>query len=347
MTKILIASDLHLNFNSPFSKTNVDGISSRLQEVLDSLLWAAEVGRTHEAKLFIILGDLFERAEKLPTKEGLAIVDTLKQVKAIYPNKFYALTGNHDQISSDSNILNLFNNILTVIDKPTLLDIDGGRLFFTPYIREPEELCKTVNEFKNYDCLGNKYLFGHFWDSTVMGVDSEAIDINKLNVKFFNRIFLGHYHVPTIDLNNLIIYSGTLLNHKFSETGPKGCWILETDTNEIEFIKNPHSPEFYSTDDTVLLNDPTVVEARAYYRVYCDATNVVDITKILALSKGYEILSKKDDDTETSSVSIESVEKKNSLTLKEFIFKNALLYTPDGVTTDEFLSRGKELLSDL
>lgn len=347
MTKVLICSDLHFNFNSPFSKTNNDGISSRLQEILDSLLWAAEVGKSKDAKLFVITGDLFERAEKLPTKEGLAIIDAFKKIKSLYAGKFYALVGNHDQISSDNNILDLFSNIMTVISKPTFLDIDGGRLFFIPYIREPDELYKTVQSFEQHDCIGRKYLFGHFWDSTVMGVDAEAIDITKINTAFFDRIFLGHYHVPTIDLNNLIIYSGTLLNHKFSETGPKGCWVLETDTNAIEFIKNPHSPEFYSTQDDILLSDPSVVESRAYYRVYCDANNVVDISKILTLAKGYEILSKKAASADSSAVSIDSVEKRNSLTLKEFIFKNCTLFTPEGVSEDDFKKRGLELLSDL
>lgn len=347
MTKILLSSDWHFNFNSQFDRTNSNGVSSRLQEIIDSVLWAADTGKKNGAELFIALGDLFERSDKLPTKEGLAIVECFEKVRAQYkPKNVIALSGNHDQISSDHSIVNLFSNIVRVVNKPTFLDVDGARLFFCPYIREREDLYKTMEKFESMDCPGRKYLLAHFWDTTVMGVDPEAVDLSKFNSSFFDRILLGHYHVPTNDLSNLAVYVGTLLNKKFSETGPKGCWILDLEKNELQFFPNPNSPEFFSTDDTVILNNPSVIEERAYYRVYCDAENVVDIGRLLSQAKGYELLSKKSDETD-SSVSIDAIEKRNSLTLKDFIFANAALYTPTGIETSEFLSRGKELLSDL
>ena len=347
MTKILLSSDWHFNFNSQFDRTNSDGVSTRLQEIIDSVLWAAEVGKKNGATLFVALGDLFERSDKLPTKEGLAIVSCLEKVSNLYKAKnVMAIPGNHDQISSDHNIVNIFSNIIRVANQPTFLDVDGARLFFCPYIRDQEEFYKVMERFEAMDCPGKKYLMAHFWDTTVMGVDPEAINLSKFNAKFFDRILLGHYHVPTSDLTNLAVYVGTLLNKKFSETGPKGCWILDVETNTLEFFANPISPEFFSTDDDIILSNPSIIEARAYYRVYCDAENVVDIGQILSQAKGYELLSKKVDGT-SSSVSIDAIEKRNSLTLKDFIFTNAAMYAPTGVTPDEFLTRGKELLSDL
>jgi DNA repair exonuclease SbcCD nuclease subunit len=348
MTKILLNSDWHFNFNSQFDRTNSNGVSTRLQEIIDSILWAAETGVKQGATLFVTLGDLFERSDKLPTKEGLAIVKCLETVSSWYKARnVMALVGNHDQISSDHNIVSLFSNIVRVANQPTFLTVDGARLFLCPYIRDQEEFYKTMERFTTMDCLGKKYLLAHFWDTTVMGVDPEAIDLSRFNAKFFDRIFLGHYHVPTTDLSNLAVYVGTLLNKKFSETGPKGCWILDVETNTIEFFPNPNSPEFFSTEDTVILDNPEVVEERAYYRVFCDAENVVDISRILTKAKGYELLSKKTDTDGNSIVSIDAVEKRNSMTLKDFIFKNALLYTPENVSPDDFLARGKELLSDL
>ena len=347
MTRIVISSDYHFNFNSHFDRTNSAGLSSRLQEIIDSVLWAAETGIKNGATMFIALGDLFERADRLPTKEGLAIIKCLETVAQWYRAKnVLALTGNHDQISSDHSIVSLFANVVKVISQPTFLDVDGARLFFCPYIRDREDLYKVMERFESMDCIGKKYLMAHFWDTTVMGVDPEAVDLSKFNAKFFDRILLGHYHVPTNDLSNLAVYVGTLLNKKFSETGPKGCWLLDCETNTLEFFHNPNSPEFFSTDDTTILNDPALIEPRAYYRVYCDAENVVDIGHLLSQAKGYELLSKQVDGT-SSSVSIDAIEKRNSLTLKDFIFENANLYVPTGITAEEFLARGKELLSDL
>ena len=347
MTKIVLSSDWHFNFNSQFDRTNSDGVSSRLQEILDSVLWVSDLGKQEGADLFISLGDLFERSDKLPTKEGLAIVACLEKVRAAYkPKNVLALSGNHDQISSDHSIVNLFSNIVRVVNKPTFLDIDGARLFFCPYIRDTEDFYKAMEKSEECDCPGKKYLLAHFWDTTVMGVDPEAINFSKFNSAFFDRILLGHYHVPTNDLTNLAVYVGTLLNKKFSETGTKGCWIFDVEKNELKFFPNPHSPEFFSTDDTVILNNPSVIESRAYYRVFCDAENVVDIGRLLSQAKGFELLSKKVENGD-STVSIDAIEKRNSLTLKDFIFSNAALYAPTGVTPDEFLTRGRELLSDL
>ena len=232
MTKILLSSDWHFNFNPQFDRLNASGVSSRLQEILDSVMWAAETGKQKGADLFVTLGDLFERSDKLPTKEGLAIVECLEKVRAMYkPKNVLAIPGNHDQISSDHNIVNIFSNLIRVVNKPTFLDIDGARLFFCPYIREQEDFYKVMAQFETMDCPGKKYLLAHFWDTTVMGVDPEAIDLAKFNSSFFDRILLGHYHVPTNDLSNLAIYVGTLLNKKFSETGPKGCWLLDVEKN--------------------------------------------------------------------------------------------------------------------
>ena len=153
--------------------------------------------------------------------------------------------------------------------------------------------------------------------------------------------------MPTNDLTNLVIYLGTLLNKRFSETGPKGAWILDTDKNKLEFIKNPHSPEFYSVEDTVLLNSPEIVERNAYYRVYCNADFVMDIGRLLSACKGFEILPKREVVAGVANISIESVDKKNNQTLKEYVLANCALFCPEGIDTDEFKTRGSDLLSDL
>lgn len=346
LTKLVISSDWHLNFNSQFDRTGSNGISTRLQDILDSVSWVSDVGKEHGADFFLTLGDMFERPDRLPTKEGLAIVECLRNIRRKYGNRLLAIPGNHDQINADHNIVTLFADIVTVMNKPTFLDIDGARLFFCPYIRETEDVYAVMDKFETMDCPGRKYLMAHFWDTSVMGVDPESVDLSRFNHKFFDRILLGHYHSPSNKLTDQTIYVGTLLNKKFSETGPKGCWILDVESNTLEFIKNPNSPEFYLTEDTVLLNDPTLVERRAYYRVQCDAENVVDVSKILGVAKGFELIAKKADG-DGSSVSIDMVEKRNSLSVKEFIFANCGLYTPEGITAEEFTQRGIELLGDM
>ena len=348
MSRIMLCTDWHLSFSAQFDRINSNGVSGRLQEILDSISWASSLGKQKKCTHFFGLGDIFDKAERLPTKEGIEIQNTLKAVNDSYKGRCGLLTGNHDKISENTSILDLFQHSIPIFNKVSFLDIDGARLFFVPYIREPEDFYKTMEDIqKNLDCPSKKYMFGHFWDTSIMGVDPEAIDLNKFNARFFDRIFCGHYHVPTNDLTNLVIYLGTLLNKKFSETGPKGAWILDTDKNKLEFIKNPHSPEFFSVEDIVLINAPEVIERNAYYRVFCNADTVCDIQRLLSACKGFEILPKKEASSTTANISIESVDKKNNQTLKEFVLSNCQIFCPENIDIEEFRTRGSELLSDL
>ena len=346
MPKIIISSDFHLKFSAQFDRMTENNLPSRLEEIIESVNWVVETGKKHKATIFIGCGDVFDASEKLNTKEGLAIMKMFQHIKSKYSNAFF-LVGNHDQISSNHNILDLFSPIVKVFSKPSFIDVPGSRLFLLPYLRESEDTYKAVKDFEAYDCPGKKYMFGHFWDTSIMSVDAEAIDISKINTGFFDRVFLGHYHVPTANVENKIIYVGTLLNKRFNEIGPKGCWILDTETNKLDFYKNPNSPDFIITQDTNILNSLETLTEQAYYRVACDPSNVLEVTKLLSNVKGFELISKEAEDGISSKISIMNIEKKNSSSLKDYILANCKLFLPENVTEDEFKEAGTTFLSSL
>lgn len=347
--RLVLSTDYHLSFSAQLDNINSDGLSTRLSEILTSIKWAADIGIQNKADAFIALGDIFDRPEKIPTKEGQHILDAFKYIRSNYPKHTLFLAGNHDQVSREYNILELFasKDTLSVVSKPTILDIDDkSRLFFLPYIREVEDIYAAIEELTKFDCPKKKYLFAHFWDTSTIAVDPGSVDLSKINSNFFDRIFLGHFHVPTKNHKEKVIYLGTLLNKKFNETGPKGCWILDTAKNTIKFIVNPHSPEFLSVDDVGILANAATLDKNAYYRVQCEPDNILEVSKLLSASKGFEILNKRQLDPQ-SFISIDHIEKKNALSLRDYIIKNCNLYLPDGVTEAEFKEKGLELLKDL
>ena len=348
MGRVLLSTDYHLSFSQQFDRIGVNGISGRLQEILDSIKWAADIGKQKKCTHFYGLGDIFDKAERLPTKEGIEIQNTFKYVNTLYKGKCGLLTGNHDKVSDTVSILDLFQDSIKVYNKTDFVDIDDARIYLIPYTREPEDFYAEIARIKqDLDCPSKKYLLAHFWDSSIMNVDPEAIDLDKFDARFFDRIFCGHYHVPSNDLTNLVIYLGTLLNKRFSETGPKGAWILDTGKNKIEFIKNPSSPEFFSVEDVIIINNPEIIERNAYYRVYCNADSVMDIQRLLSACKGFEILPKKEASSITSNISIDTVDKKNNQTLKEYVLANCAIFCPKDIETEDFKTRGAELLCDL
>ena len=346
MPKIVISSDFHLKFSAQFDRMTESGLPSRLEEIIKSVNWVVEIGKKHKATIFIGCGDIFDASEKLNTKEGLAIMKMFQHIKSKYSNAFF-LVGNHDQISSNHNILDLFSPIIKVFSKPSFIDIPGARLFLLPYLRESEDTYKAIKNFETCDCPGKKYMFGHFWDASMMSVDPEAVDLSKINTAFFNRVFLGHYHTPTVDLSNKVIYIGTLLNKRFTETGMKGCFILDTETNKLEFFKNPNSPEFFILQDTNILNNLETLTEQAYYRIACDPSNVLEVTKLLSNVKGFELVSKEVEDGLNNNISIMNIEKKNSSSLKDYILDNCKLFLPENYDLNEFKEAGIKFMENL
>ena len=346
-TRLVLSTDYHLKFHSPFDRITDSGLPSRLNEIVESVNWVSELGKKHKASYFLGLGDIFDSAEKLQTKEGLSIAEMFRGIKKKYGNNTFFIPGNHDCLSANHNILDFFADTVNVFSEPTFVDVPGARLFFMPYIRESADIYAQLEKFKKSTCLGRKYLFAHFWDSSVMGVDPDAVDLSKIDLSFFDRVFLGHYHVPTQNKNSKVVYLGTIANKKFNETGPKGCWILDLETNKLEFHINPHSPEFFQVQDSNILTDVENLTTNGYYRVACDPENVLEVTKILSKVKGFELISKKEYDNDSERVSILNIEKKNSASLKDFILANAALYTPDGITEAEFKLQGETFLEGL
>ena len=349
MAKILISSDWHLKFISPFDKITESGTPSRLQEILDSINWTLTIAKETKAEYFLGLGDIFDSSDKLQTKESLAILNTFKQIKQQFSEKAIFIPGNHDQISSTQNILDFFSPLIKVFNSAGILDIPNARLFFIPYIRETDKFYEKLDYFINFsDTPEKKYLFAHFWDSTVMSVDPDAIVLSEKHLNFFDRIFSGHFHVPTENNENKLIYSGTLLNKRFNESGKKGCWLLDTKTNKLKFFENPHSPSFYNVTDEYIINNIENLDNNAYYKVSCDPLNVLTINKLLASVKGFELLNKETKETNnTENLNFLTIEKKNTSTLKDFILNNCNLFLPENISLDEFKERGKSYLSGL
>ena len=97
----------------------------------------------------------------------------------------------------------------------------------------------------------------------------------------------------------------------------------------------------------MIINKPEEIERNAYYRVYCNADTVLDVSRLLSICKGFEILPKKEASATSSNISIDTVDKKNNQTLKEYVLANCAIFCPKDIEPEEFKTRGSELLSDL
>jgi DNA repair exonuclease SbcCD nuclease subunit len=155
----------------------------------------------------------------------------------------YVPLGNHDiaykdtlKVNSPSLLYKDYTNI-HIIDSPRTIEIFEKNVCFIPWIcRENEE--SALNELKNSRsniCVGHFEISGFAMYKGIMshgGMDSSLFDR-------FEYVFSGHYHHRSTKRN--IHYVGTPYEMTWSDYGdPKGFYVFDLKTQEIEFIKNPY-----------------------------------------------------------------------------------------------------------
>lgn len=206
------------------------------------------------------LGDLFDRRKYIN-------FHTLEQVKTYFFDELqsrgvtlHTLLGNHDvywkntlQVNSTSLVLGEYENVV-VYDTPTTMHFDGLAIDVIPWICESNEsqvktfISKTTSEV----CLGHFELIGFEMDRG--NVCHEGFDPSMLSR--YETVMTGHFHHPSSKGN--IVYVGAPGEMTWADyNDPRGFYIYDTDTRELEFIVNPYTifRKVFYNDDDLFLND--------------------------------------------------------------------------------------------
>lgn len=155
----------------------------------------------------------------------------------------HVLIGNHDVPYKNTNEINsmeeLFSNHKFVhsYSEPKEIDIDGCNLLMMPWINS-SNFSTCMDIIKN---TKSQILFGHLeikGFEMYRGMPShegfEAAMFDK-----FDTVFSGHFHRKSESGN--IHYLGTPYEITWSDyNDPRGFHIWDTETRELEFIRNPN-----------------------------------------------------------------------------------------------------------
>lgn len=157
----------------------------------------------------------------------------------------YMLVGNHDicyrhtlEINSPDLLLGEYKNI-TVINKPTQIDINGTKIDIVPWLCDENEADITTfmsRKGKGDICCGHFELSGF---PMYKGVDSSHGTVKSMKMfDGYDRVFSGHYHTKSEKGN--ITYTGIPYEITWSDyADPKGFYVYDTTTGKYEFIRNP------------------------------------------------------------------------------------------------------------
>ena len=208
----------------------------------------------------IQLGDLTDRRKSI---DFLSLYEANKQFFDPCQDrglKLHVISGNHDCYYKNTNLINsvrLLNKPwMTVIDNgPETHWIDNCAIDFYPWINE-NNLAQTKTLAATSK---SKYAVGHF-EFVKFPMHPGQIAETGMDHKIlhrYERVFSGHYHC--ISRRDNVLYTGTPYEMDWADhNDPKGFWTLETQTGELEFIRNPfrlHEKLIYDEDNDVIQLD--------------------------------------------------------------------------------------------
>jgi len=164
------------------------------------------------------------------------------------------IAGNHDTYYNNTNDLNSLKELLGhymnevhIIHEPTVMEYGSLKMGMVPWIcAENHE--KTMEFIKTAKCdwIGGHFEFAGF--NVMRGVIAPHGLDHKL-LSRFERVLSGHFHTKSQQDN--VTYLGTQMEFFWSDANdPKFFHILDTETRELEAIRNP-----YTLFEKIVYND--------------------------------------------------------------------------------------------
>jgi len=158
--------------------------------------------------------------------------------------QLHTLIGNHDvaykntlEVNSPSLLLNEYNNI-EIYEEFDTVEFDGVSIDVVPWICDDnvDDIFNRMKESKAQICFGHFEIAGFEMDRG--NVCESGID--KQSLSKYDVVLTGHFHHKSTDGN--ITYVGTPYEMTWADwNDPKGFHIFDTETREMNFVKNSFS----------------------------------------------------------------------------------------------------------
>ena len=198
-----------------------------------------------EIKTVIHLGDLVDRRRTI----NFVTLDEMKNnfINVLVENNIdtHIIIGNHDAYYKNTNQINSVNQLISsyvphinVYDTSTTVSIGEYELCFIPWIcaDNAKETFKHIKKTKAQLAFGHLNINGYpMFKGRLSDHGYERKDFDK-----FDMVFSGHFHTKIND--DKVYYLGAPYQMNWNDfDDQKGFHILDLETREIEFIKNPYA----------------------------------------------------------------------------------------------------------
>lgn len=241
--KFAVISDLHVGVHQASEKW--------LQEVVKFAYWLRDQLLDKNIKDIVIPGDFFHDR----TDINLLALQYTAQILDIWKDfHIWMIPGNHDcfykdtaQVSSVS-ILKGYSNV-TIFSNTTVVDYNNKKIMFVPWGCSIPESMKVDIIVGHFELTGFKMNSFRVCET---GDDSEKLTNTG------NLIITGHFHLrqERVNKTGTILYVGTPYEMDYNDMDTdKGYHIIDTNTNNTEFVVYPLTTKHKKLSVTDLINN--------------------------------------------------------------------------------------------
>ena len=200
--------------------------------------------KANDIEVIFQMGDLFDRRKFINFNTLHLCRRYFFDRCEILGIKVHTLLGNHDvafkntlEVNSTGLLLNEYNTV-EYYDNFQTVEFDGVEIDVVPWIcyGNEKEIFESIKDSKAQICFGHFEIAGFEMDRG--NVCDHGLDKNILSK--YDIVLSGHFHHKS--KNGNITYVGTPYEMTWSDyNDPKGFHIFDTNTRELEFIKNPYT----------------------------------------------------------------------------------------------------------
>lgn len=259
--KVCIFSDLHIHPWQEFATVDERGVNTRLLDTINALSQVKKISEREKCGVVLFSGDLFH----VPKIDTLTL-DLAARAISQFEIPLVMIPGNHDEASkyAEFHSLRIFNKMkpwIKVLDgrDGSKTKIDNTKIGGIPFVGSNDALLAEYKRLKGCDIVmmhtgfaGATAGFEYIADQKDY-IQTPSLKMEKRGIRW---IIAGHFHDPQASLpgkdgemepfkkhgikklpEGTVLIPGAPLHHTFGDAKSKrGCWILDTEKEEAEFI---------------------------------------------------------------------------------------------------------------
>ena len=282
-----LVADLHFHAWNAFSKTDADGVNSRLNYLLSDLKRCANEVRAEGGNAIVLAGDVFHVRGSVSPSVLNPVLDAVKDIISMGV-RVIALAGNHDLEGKTADRLGSAITALEgvgvrVVEKADVLRFaNGNGVLLVSWIENIAELKQKLESVSPADRKGVDCIIHAPIDGVVEGLPAHGLTDVYLASLGYDRVFAGHYHNHK-DFGNGVYSIGALAHHTWSDVDTKAGFLLVGE-KEVKY-RSSHSPKFIQIDETTDMEELQFIVDGNYTRAKIGNVTAIEVEQMRELLK--------------------------------------------------------------